>query len=194
MNKSLMTLALLSSIGSAYAASEAEERAKDHAQPTPAPNVVAERTTQTTKIISTGANSAPLVSETTTISVEQSNSDAVSVIESTDVMLPPSKIIDNQMNLTQTLNTMQEAFTQLQSAATVSAMRAPAGVMSDYASQAQALIEADDSSMDRLEDIQDIRLLLIELQQALKVDDLAAAQTKVEIISQAQSGFYALFE
>ena len=200
MKRYLLTTALVLAIGSAYADNEALERAKDHAQPIPNASLTTQTVKEQTTIVEGELGTA--VNTTKAVSVDNSEQGQLSAAEasSSELILPEGRIIDNQMNLSQTIDQMQSAFEKLQTAATVSAMQAQANILTEYAGQAAVLLERGVNQDDLPDyeqtraDLKQLRGLLIELNTALDADDFELAKTKVDIIAQAQGGFYSNFQ
>ena len=199
MKKQLLLTTLVLAMGSAFADNEAQERAKDHAQPIPNASVTTQTVTEQTTVVESQLGTA--INTTKAVSVDNSEAGQVTAAEesSAELILPEGRIINNQMNLQQTIGKMQAVFKKLQEAPTVSAMQAQAKVMTDYAGQASVLLERENDQVKSgdaeqvMADLKQLRGLLVELNTALNAGDLAFAKTKVDVIAQAQDGFYGHF-
>lgn len=197
MKKTLLLTTLALAMGNAFADSEAQERAKDHAQPIPNASVTTQTVTEQTKVVDSNLGTA--VNTTKAVSVDNSEAGQVTVAEqsASELILPEGRIIDNQMDMAQTIDKMKAVFAKLQEAPTVSAMQAQANVLTEYAGQASVLLQRGDAqtadAQQATADLKQLRGLLVELNNALNADDLALAKTKVDVIAQAQSGFYGHF-
>ncbi|MBV7433949.1 hypothetical protein KRX19_02825 [Cardiobacteriaceae bacterium TAE3-ERU3] len=193
----LLTLVLV--MGSAYADNEAQERAKDHVQPTPNASVTTQAVTEQTTVVESEQGTE--INSTRAVSIDNSEAGQLAVAEesASELILPEGQIINNQMDLQQTIDKMQSAFKALQGASSTSAMQAQANTLTEYAGQAQALLAQDQDQMQLsdpeqiMADIKQLRGLLVELNAALDTGDVALAKTKVDVIAQAQDGFYRHF-
>ena len=197
MKKQLLLTTLALAVSSAaFADSEAQERAKDHAQPIPNASVTTQTHTEETTVVESELGTS--INTTKAVSVDNSEAGQLTAAEasSAELILPEGRIINNQMNFEQTIAKMQLVFKELQDAPTTSAMQAQANALTEYAGQASVLLERGNDQTQSADpaqiqaDLKQLRGLLVELNTALDAGDVALAKTKVDVIAQAHGGFF----
>ena len=176
MKKQLLLIAIIGSIGMAYA-DEASERAIDRAMPIPDASVQAQSVTErTATVIDESGNQA--VSTTTEVTVGNSvTGQSETTVVDAQTVPPEPRIVNARMNFAQTVKRMRSASIELQAAKSVESMQLPAKVLSEYAGQAALLINAPETQnsitdpVQTAADLDALRVSLVELQRALIAGD-----------------------
>ena len=193
MKKQLLFIAIIGSIGMAYA-DEASERAIDRAMPIPDASVQAQSVTErTARVIDESGNQA--VSTTTEVTVGNSvTGQSETTVVDAQTVPPEPRIVNARMNLAQTVKRMRSASIELQAAKSVESMQLPAKVLSEYAGQAALLINAPETQnsitdpVQTAADLDALRVSLVELQRALIAGDYLQAKAIVDTIGPIQTG------
>ena len=193
MKKQLLLIAIIGSIGMAYA-DEASERAIDRAMPIPDASVQAQSVTErTATVIDESGNQA--VSTTTEVTVGNSvTGQSETTVVDAQTVPPEPRIVNARMNLAQTVKRMRSASIELQAAKSVESMQLPAKVLSEYAGQAALLINAPETQnsitdpVQTAADLDALRVSLVELQRALIAGDYLQAKAIVDTIGPIQTG------
>lgn len=195
MKKPVLLTTLVFATSMVHADAETQERAKDHAQPTPNASITTHKTSEET-VITSSSRDGTTVNTSKSVSVSNSEQGEPIALQSVESVLPNRGIINPAMDLDQTLYAMREAFSSLQAAQDIAAMDIAADELTGLAGQASILLEQNAEAA-RIEypeqtvaDLQQLRGLLVELQVALDAGDANLARTKIDVITHTQGVLY----